>query len=251
MNAPPQVDALPLPPSTLLDDASLFIDFDGTLVELAEQPDAVKVGAPVRSLVQALHDRYAGRFAIVSGRSIAQLESMLGPVLREMTLACSHGSEQRWAGSTHAPVRAPELDAVAARFHAFARNHPGTTVEEKSFGVALHYRQAPAAETEAQILGADLAREFDLYLQKGKMVVELRPAGADKGTAIHQLMARPPMLGTRPVFLGDDITDEAGFAAVHALGGAGILVGSPRPTAATYRLADPAAVRAWLGEAVA
>jgi trehalose 6-phosphate phosphatase len=132
----------------------------------------------------------------------------------------------------------------------FADRHPGTMVEEKSFGVALHYRLVPLVEAKARLLGEELAAEFGLCFQQGKMVVELRPGGEDKGTAIRRWMEHAPMRGTRPVFLGDDITDEAGFAAVRDLGGAGILVGAPRPTAATYRLASPAAARAWLGEAL-
>ena len=131
-----------------------------------------------------------------------------------------------------------------------AGGRPGLLVEEKSFGVALHYRLAPEAEAEARILAAALAEELDLCLQPGKMVAELRVAGGDKGRVVHRLMDRPPMRGTRPVFVGDDVTDEAGFVAARALGGHGVLIGAARATAADHRLDSPAALRAWLAEAV-
>lgn len=239
-------DALPLPPATLLDGAGLFIDFDGTLVELAERPDQVIVDDALRALMTLLYERHQGRVAIVSGRSIAQLDALFGPVARQVALSGSHGCEHRWDGISAHPVPPPELEAVADAMRVFAQRHPGTLVEEKSYGVALHYRLAPEAETEAQAFAAELAARSDLRLQQGKMVVELRPHGSDKGVPVRRLMQRRPMAGTRPLFLGDDVTDEAGFEAAHELGGAGILIGPSRPTAATYRLPDPAAARAWL-----
>jgi trehalose 6-phosphate phosphatase len=241
---------LPSPPLALLDGASLLIDFDGTLIEIAEHPDAVAVDEALRALVLALQQRLEGRLAIISGRSLTQLDGLLGPLARQIALSGSHGFEHRWAGASKRPKPPQELAEVADRMAAFARRHPGTLVEQKSFGVALHYRMAPWAAAAARALGAELASEFGLHLQEGKMVVELRPTGGDKGTALRELMAHPPMRGTRPVFLGDDVTDEAAFAAARELGGAGILIGQPRPTAATYCLADPATAREWLGEAL-
>ncbi|WP_213980972.1 trehalose-phosphatase [Sphingomonas sp. dw_22] len=240
---------LPPPPPALLDGASLFMDFDGTLVDLADRPDMVAVDETLRTLVALLHERHAGRIAIVSGRSIAQLDALLGPLTQRIALSGSHGCEHRWDGISAHPVPPPELETAAKRMKAFAKGHPGTLVEEKSFGVALHYRMAPQAEAAAQALGAELAAELGLSLQQGKMVVELRPPGGSKGGAVRRLMSRPPMAGTRPIFLGDDVTDEDGFEAVLELGGTGILIGPPRPTAARYRLPDPASARAWLGEA--
>lgn len=240
---------LPPPPPALLDGASLFMDFDGTLVDLADRPDMVAVDETLRTLVALLHERHAGRIAIVSGRSIAQLDALLGPLTQRIALSGSHGCEHRWDGISAHPVPPPELETAAKRMNAFAKGRPGTLVEEKSFGVALHYRMAPQAEAAAQALGAELAAELGLSLQQGKMVVELRPPGGSKGGAVRRLMSRPPMAGTRPIFLGDDVTDEDGFEAVLELGGTGILIGPPRPTAARYRLPDPASARAWLGEA--
>ncbi len=140
----------------------------------------------------------------------------------------------------------PELESVAQAMRAFAQGYPGTLVEEKSFGVALHYRQAPEAEEAARALAAELAARFGLQVQIGKMVAEVRPRGSDKGVPVRGLMERAPMADSRPLFLGDDVTDEAGFAAARELGGAGILVGPLRPTVAAYHLPGPAAVRAWL-----
>lgn len=237
---------LPPPPIALLEGASLFLDFDGTLVELVERPDAVIVDAALRDLLGGLGALYDGRLAIVSGRSIAQLDALLGPVARTVALSGSHGSEHRRDGVSAHPVRPAALDEVAQAMRTFAASHPGTLVETKSFGVALHYRLTPDVETAAEALAERLGRAHDLAVQPGKMMVELRVAGGDKGTAVQRMMARPPMTGTTPLVLGDDLTDEAAFAAARALGGAGILIGPARETAALYALPGVADARAWL-----
>lgn len=241
------MSALPPPPPELLTEASLFIDFDGTLVELAARPDAVEVDDPLRDLLGELGGRFPGRVALVSGRSIAQLDQLLGPLAARLAVAGSHGMERRWSdGTLDQPERTPELDVVAAALTAFALAHPGTIVEPKSYGVALHYRLSPASEPAAYKIAARLAGEHGLAVQHGKMMVELKIVAGDKGDAVRFFAARPEMAGTRPVFIGDDLTDEAGFSAAGGLGGAGILVGPPRPTAARYSLPDVAATRAWL-----
>lgn len=241
------VSALPLPPATLLEGASLFIDFDGTLVDLVDRPDAVVVDPPLRDLLGLLGAVLPGRVAIVSGRSIAQLDAFLGMALPDFLMAGSHGSEHRLADGTHVrPNRAPALDPATAALHAFAGAHPGAIVEEKSFGVTLHYRLAPELEPRATLFARQVAQEHGLEVQPGKMMMELKMAGGDKGRVIETLLRTPAMRGTRPWFIGDDLTDEAGFAAAHAAGGGGILVGDPRPTMACYGLPDVAAVRAWL-----
>lgn len=240
---------LPMPPPDLLDGASLFMDFDGTLVEIVDRPDAVHADDPLRAMLAALVASLDGRVAIVSGRSLAQLDAMLGPVARTMALSGSHGIEHRWNGVTAHPVRPAALDAAAGAFEAFAAEHPGALVEPKSYGVALHYRQAPSIGASARAVAERLAEQLQLDLEPGKMVVELRVAGGDKGVAVRRLMARHPMTGTRPLFIGDDLTDEGGFEAARALGGAGILVGAPRATAAMFALPDVSAVRAWLANA--
>ena len=234
------------PPLEDLTTTSLFLDLDGTMLDLIDRPEMVVADAPLRALLMRLAERLEGRLAIVSGRSIAQMDAILGPAAEHIALSGSHGSEHRWRGVLAHPVRPPSLDEAQARFRAFADAHEGVLMEDKSFGVALHYRMAPDAGEAAEALAATLAEQLDLQFQPGKMMAELRLPGGDKGKAVHTLMARAPMAGTSPWFVGDDATDEAGFAAARALGGAGVLVGKRRPTAALYALPDPAAVRHWL-----
>lgn len=233
-------------PPPFLDGASLFLDLDGTLLELLDRPDEVVADDDLRALLLRLSARLDGRIAIVSGRSLAQLDAILGPVGQAIALSGSHGCEHRWRGVCERPERPTSLDVAAARFGAFAAHRAGVMLEEKSFGVALHYRMAPDAEAEARSLAAGLAGDTGLEVQPGKMMVELRRPGSDKGDAVRRLMRHEPMSGSLPVFVGDDITDETAFEAARALGGYGVLAGPPRESAARFRLPDPAAVRAWL-----
>lgn len=233
-------------PPTLPADAGLFLDFDGTLVALAQTPDGVVVDAALRVLLADLARRLEGRVAIVSGRSIAQIDALLGAAADGLAVVGSHGAERRLAGRIDRPARPPEIDVAERAFDDFAARHPGTIVERKTLGVALHYRLNPAAGNDADSLARVLAERHGLHHQSGKMMAELRTGGADKGTAIAGLLAEPLFAGSRPVFLGDDVTDEPGFAAVRDAGGIGILVGEERQTAAGHRLADVAAVRRWL-----
>lgn len=233
-------------------DASLFIDFDGTLVEIAERPDAVVVDEPLRDLLGALAESLPGRVTLVSGRSVEQLDGFIGPLAAELAIAGSHGTEHRWPdGRVDAPERPASLDRAERALLDFAARHEGVVIEPKSYGVGLHYRLAPAREEQALELAGALAQEHGLGLQPGKMMVELKVAAGDKGSAIRAFMAEPPMAGTRPLFLGDDLTDEPGFAAAADLGGAGVLVGPGRETEARYVLPDVAAARAWLAGALA
>lgn len=237
----------PAPPFVRPSDLSLFLDFDGTLVELADRPDAVSADPDLTSLLERLADRLDGRVAIVSGRSVAQLDGMLGPVAGRMALVGSHGTEVRIAGSAVvAPERDPALMKAEELFAAtFAGDH-GVIVEVKSLGVAIHYRLAPSAGPHARRLAEDWGSRHGLLVQEGKMMVELRTPGQDKGGGIAALMGDAPFGGRRPVFFGDDVTDEPGFAEVEAGGGFGVLVGAPRPTEARFGLPDIAAVHAWL-----
>lgn len=242
---------LACPPTTLLAGATLFLDLDGTLLDLVDRPDQVVADPALRALLGRLNQRLDGRVAVVSGRSLAQLDAILGDAAPGLALSGSHGSEHRWPGVNAHPHRPPTLDEAGAAFRALAARHPGTLVEDKSFGVAFHYRTAPEAHPAAQALATELAEALRLKFQPGKAMVELRVPGGDKGAAVRGLMERPAMRSTTPLFIGDDLTDEPGFVAAVDRGGAGILVGTPRETAARYGLADPAAVRAWLAEAIA
>ncbi|MDF7775702.1 trehalose-phosphatase [Sphingomonas sp. AOB5] len=240
--------ALPLPTPSLAAGASLLLDLDGTLLDLVDRPDAVVADDDLRGLLLRLSARLDGRVAIVSGRSLAQLDLILGPVAHAIALTGSHGCEYRWRGVLEAPERPAALDTAAVRFGAFAAERDGVALEMKSLGMALHFRLAPGAETDAYALAESIARDTGLALQPGKMMVELRCPGGDKGSAVRRLMRQPPMTGTLPLFIGDDITDEAAFEAALGLGGVGVLVGQPRETAARFGLPDPAAVREWLSE---
>ena len=236
------------PPPALIEGAALFLDFDGTLVELAETPDAIAVPAGLGPLLERLRRRLEGRLAIVSGRSLADLERHLP--LHGIAFSGSHGLELQLANGTRLPLSVPiGLDDVRARVESFAAATPGLLVEEKPAGIALHYRLAPEEGSRADAFIGALAKERGLEVQRGAMVVELRPTGATKGDAIKAFMTEPEFAGTRPLFMGDDLTDEHGFAAVASLGGAGILVGPPRDTAARYRLGSVAAAAGWLREA--
>jgi trehalose 6-phosphate phosphatase len=238
------------PPLSLVDGAALFLDFDGTLVELAETPDAIQVPPALSPLIQRLAKRLDGRLAIISGRAIRDLERHL--LCSGIAVSGSHGLELRLRDGSHVPLATPRgLDHARERTARYGAAIPGLLVEEKPFSLALHYRRAPEREAEVQSFMAELAQATGLTLQQGKMVVELRPIGADKGDAVRALMAEPEFAGARPLFVGDDLTDENAFEAAAALGGGGILVGAERATAARWRLDGVAAVAEWLEQIAA
>lgn len=249
LNEQPEVPIhLQTPPLSLLAGASLFLDFDGTLVELASTPDGVRVEDEVKSVLRQLQEKLSGRLALLSGRALADVRGYLHPL--EIAAGGSHGLELATASETDVAVpRPPGLSAAIEQLEQFASRQPGVIIEIKPAGVAVHYRQSPDAETLCHETATRIAAEIGMAVQLGKMVVELKHPGADKGQALQQFMAAPPFTGTRPVFIGDDLTDEDGFAAASALGGAGILVGAERESLALYRLEDVASVRRWLAAA--
>jgi trehalose 6-phosphate phosphatase len=235
---------LPAPPARLSRPA-LFLDLDGVLAELADTPDAVVPDARRTAVLTALAPRLGGRVAIISGRTIAEIDRISDSSMASASGV--HGLERRRADG--AVVRAePSVavrDAVEA-FQAFARTRPGVVVEDKEVAAGLHYRGAPEAASEADVLTRRLAAETGLMLQPGNMVIELKTPGASKGTALKAFMEEAPFVGATPVMLGDDLTDEDGFRAAAELGGFGVLVGPPRETAARYGLTSVTAVLAWL-----
>ncbi len=235
-----------LPPPPPLDPRSdaLFLDLDGTLVAIAEHPDAIAPGQALGPLLQRARNRLGGCLVIVSGRSLADLDRHLGD---DLPLAGGvHGAEMRGAART-------ELDPAAARALAQARRVLATEagallVEDKGMAIALHFRQRPDLGALAGRLAARLADASggSLAVQPGRMVFELKPARADKGMVVRAFLAEPLFAGRRPLFVGDDLTDEAGFRAAQDAGGEGILVGDRAPTAARAALTDVAAVHGWL-----
>lgn len=236
---------LPIPPLNLLDGASLMLDFDGTLVEIASRPDLVVVDPALVTLLRRLSQRLDGRIALVSGRPLRELSAFFGA--DSFAMAGSHGLEMRWPdGRAWSPPPPAGLRALEADARSLASRNPGVLVEMKPYGLALHYRQAPQAAQACHDLARRVASRDDLTLQTGKMVVELRARGADKGVAVETLMQTSSISTGRPVAVGDDDTDEAAFAAAQRLSGVGVLVGDMRPTAASYRLQSVSHALRWL-----
>jgi trehalose 6-phosphate phosphatase len=224
---------------------SLFLDFDGTLVELAEIPSAISVPDRLGARLEALSTRLGGRLALISGRAVPDLERYLGSL--RVARAGSHGLARMLADG--APLGAePEAlpEGAGPLLESFAAEH-GFLLEQKPHGAALHYRTASHLEHLGLEFAGNLADLYGLQVKRGSYVIELVCRGADKGAAVQAFMGVEPFVGSRPVFIGDDLTDEDGFAAASGLGGFGVLVGDREPTAASYRLADAAAVHAWLG----
>lgn len=224
--------------------SALFIDFDGTLADIAPRPDAVALPAGLVPLLATLHGRLGGALAVVSGRPISQLDAFLAPL--QLPLAGLHGAERRSASGVVTRLPEADLAEVVARLQALAAVHAGLLVEAKPGAVALHYRLAPDCEALArQAMQDALQRSPGMALLHGKMVIEMKPANASKGRAVEAFMAEPPFAGRQPLFAGDDTTDESGFAVVQAAGGAGIKIG-PGPTQAQHRLDSPTRLQAWL-----
>lgn len=235
---------LPPPPSRLSRPA-LFLDMDGVLAPLAATPDAVVPDARRTAVLRRLAARLDGRVAILSGRTIAEIDRIAESA--SASASGVHGLERRRAdGSLDRADADPAVRDAVAAFQSFARTRPGVIVEDKAVSAGLHYRQAQGEADAAGALAGRLADETGLTLQPGHLVVELKTPGTDKGTALTAFMAEPPFMGAIPVMLGDDLTDEDGFRAAAALGGFGVLVGPPRDTAARFGLAGVEAVLAWL-----
>lgn len=228
---------------------ALFLDVDGTLLELAATPQAVSVSDDLREGLRALSLASGGAVALVSGRAITDLDKLFAPLT--LPSAGLHGFEHRSASGACCrrplPAAAALEDARAAMLR-LARPHPGLMVEDKQFALALHYRNAPQLEEAVMMAMEEVAARLagELELQRGKMVVELRPAGASKARAVAAFLAEPPFAGRLPIFIGDDLTDEPAFELVNRLGGASVVVNATRPSAARTRFADVTAVRAWL-----
>jgi trehalose 6-phosphate phosphatase len=234
------------PPDIAPDRNSLFVDFDGTLVPLVDRPDQVSADDELIDLLGALRSRFGGRLALVSGRSVEQLDAMIGPAIADITLAGSHGAETRYEGRLQHPPRAEGLDAAIVDVREFVARHPQLIAEIKAQGVAIHYRMASALEAVVKQAAADIVARHGLELQPGKKMIELRGPGGHKGDAIVALMEKPAFFGSAPVMIGDDLTDEPALAVAAELGGFGVIVGGDRETAALYALADVADVRRWL-----
>jgi trehalose 6-phosphate phosphatase len=224
---------------------ALFLDFDGCLVELAPTPDSIRVAPELPALIGRLVERTQGATAVVSGRTVADIDRWLAvPV----AAAGTHGLEHRAApgGAVVPQPIPPEIEVLRRRIRAFPFLRDGVRLEDKGAGLVLHYRAAPEMEAAVKAAMAEATADLPaLHLVNGKMVVEAKAAGIDKGTALAAFMAEPPFRGRTPVFVGDDVTDEDGFRAAAAHGGFGVKVGAG-DSAARFRLPDVAAVHAFL-----
>lgn len=231
-------------PDLLNERTALFLDFDGTLAELAPRPDAVVVAPDLVALLGHLHQRLGGALALVTGRAQPDLDPLLAPL--RLPAAFEHGGIRRTSEGTLVVAAQPDLEPVVAAVQPLLQRHPALVMERKHTALALHYRQAPelAGLCEATVRDA-LRHAPGLQMLCGKAVIEVKLARTDKGEAIAAFMAEPPFGGRQPVFVGDDTTDEAGFEAVQRLGGAGIKVGTG-DSRARFRLADTTAVHEWL-----
>ncbi|HZH09122.1 MAG TPA: trehalose-phosphatase [Microvirga sp.] len=223
---------------------ALFLDFDGTLVEIVERPDAVVVEPEVPEILARLQDRLGGALAIVSGRPVSFLDRHFLP--HRFDMAGLHGLEQRIAGELHLcdPEEHPQLRRLIGRLHEAVADKQGVLIEDKGCSVAIHWRLAPQ-EKEFALSVAHAAVEAlgsEYRLQHGKAVAEILPSAAGKGKVIERFLHAGPYRGRRPIFVGDDLTDENGFKTVNARNGLSVRIGAGE-TIAKVRLGTPADLR--------
>ncbi len=233
--------------------ATLLLDVDGTLLDMAPAPELVVVPAGLTDLLGQLHDRLGGALALVSGRPIADLDLLFAPLI--LPAAGEHGAEVRHDVDQPIVALATRPEALAslhARLTVAIAGIAGVHVERKRTGFAIHYRQAPHLAAELRRLVDDGVAEFakDIHVQPGKMVLEVKGRSCSKATGVTALMEEPPFAGRRPLFIGDDATDRDAFAAARQFGGRCVSVGSDNADIADWVFASPAAVRAWLSRIV-
>jgi trehalose 6-phosphate phosphatase len=232
---------------------ALFLDVDGTLLDLAETPLAVTVPVEVVALLARLQGELEGAVALVSGRSLETLDRLFWPL--HLPAAGQHGLERRdaFGAVTRRRVAAGALDRVRRRLSGIEGEVPGVLIEDKGDTLAVHYRLAPESEPEVASRVADAVRDAGSLLEliTGKKVLEVRPRNAGKDKVVEAFMAEAPFRGRTPVFVGDDRTDEDGFAAVNRLGGHSILVGGEGASAARHRIESAGDVRVWLAAVAA
>ena len=232
-----------LPPSL---EWCLFLDVDGTLIELTDSPFDTCADAELKALLSEVAERLGGAVALVSGRSIEYLDALFAPL--RLPAAGLHGVERRKAsGVMHgASFEDSQLDPARVALKTLVETHPGTLLEDKGRTVAVHFRMAPQAEPAVQAAMRTVAAQLgtNYHIQEGSMMLEIKPRGFTKDSAIKAFMREPPFSGRKPVFVGDDLTDLDGFKAVEDQGGISIAVGDRVP--ARYRIENVAAVRGWL-----
>ena len=231
-----------------VDQAALFLDLDGTLAALAPRPEDIGPDPVRRAVLAHAQQALKGRVAIISGRSIADLDRILEEEVG--SLSGVHGLERRAHGVVMRQALPESFERARAAVAQFSRKHEGLQLGDKQLRVAVSFREERALTSAVTAALENIAAAHGLTTQHGHMVCELRPAGHNKGDALEAFMNETPFLGARPIFVGDDITDEDAFARAAALGGAGVLVGSPRATKARWRLEHPRAVLQWIDDSV-
>ena len=233
------------PPPLQATDA-LFLDIDGTLVDLAPAPDRVDIDPALRTMLASTASALGGALALITGRSIRDADRLFSGL--SLPIAGQHGCERRGAdGAVHLQASDPgTLDRLRDLVAAFASRHPGLLVEHKGASLAVHYRAVPELASLVHRSIRDVVTGVEGWtVEGGKMLIEVRPGGPDKGRAISQFIVEPPFEGRRPVFVGDDRGDEVGFRFVEREGGIAVKVG-PGRSFARHRLDDVDAVRAWI-----
>ncbi len=236
------------PPSFPESGDALFFDFDGTLADIAAQPDAVWVDAVVPQCLALLSQALGGAVAVVTGRPVFEIDTLLRPL--RLPVAGVHGAERRGPDGFLRRIATPDLTPARHLAETLVVRYPALLLEVKQGALALHYRQAPELEDICMATMADAQHLVQgMALLRGKMVVELKPCRASKGMAVSAFLAERPFRLRRAWMFGDDVTDEVAFETVLSLGGVAVKVGVGE-TLAPYRLDDPAALRAWLQRAV-
>lgn len=224
-------------PTIPLTQLALFTDFDGTLVSIAPRPDQVIIPPAVFTAVRQLQLKTGGATAIITGRSLLSINDLLP--LEGLAMAGSHGAEWQLHGESHSVGQITSaFDPIRPALNKFAQDH-NLLLEDKSFAIAVHFRQAPELEPRLdEFLQTLVTSTSPLTVMQGKAIREVKPKTIDKGTAITRFMQQAPFAQRKPLYLGDDVTDEAGFECVNQSGGMSIKVG-PGPTCAQHRLANP------------
>jgi trehalose 6-phosphate phosphatase len=235
-----------LPPPSL--EWCLFLDVDGTLIELTDSPLETFADPELKALLNHVAERLGGALALVSGRSIEYLDALFSPL--RLPAAGLHGVERRKAsGALHgASFVDTQLTQARTAVNALVEAHPGTSVEDKGRTIAVHFRMAPQFEAFVRQSLTAIAEPLgkNYHIQEGNMVLEIKPRGFTKATAIKAFMKEPPFSGRKPVFVGDDLTDQDGFRLVEDQGGISIAVGER--VHGQFRLDNASAVRGWLQE---
>lgn len=244
----------PIPPLSSLkisdlrpEQLAIFLDFDGTLAPIVEHPDAVSVPEPTHIALTQLAEQ-TGALAIVTGRSIADIDRFLAPLA--VPVAGVHGLERRSADGTiqGSPINQHALADVSARLRHFIELHPGLLLEPKRGSIALHFRKRGDLAEACAIEVAEATAPYpDLSVLPGKMVLEIKGGSATKGNAIEAFMTEEPFVGRQPLFVGDDVTDERAFPVVQQMHGLTVKIGEGETTAG-FRCASSTGFSDWLSE---